>query len=131
MKFPTYTPYKRLEFRTISGMHQKLELCISSGACGVVQSRMGILTGLYHVPQVFHVASSQLSYSHMLDENNDSHLMVVKHQLKLNLFTLPHTKPVAWLYLLLLKHVPLFIYRIGYQAVDGTCTIALPYHIWT
>lgn len=84
MKFPTYTPYKRLEFRTISGMHQKLELCISSGACGVVQSRMGILTGLYHVPQVFHVASSQLFYSHMLDENNGSHLMVVKHQLKLN-----------------------------------------------
>ena len=79
MKFPTYTPYKRLEFRTISDMHQKLELCISSGACGVVQSRMGILTGLYHVPQVFHVASSQLSYSHMLDENNGSHLMVVKH----------------------------------------------------
>ena len=65
-------------------MHQKLELCISSGVCGVVQSRMGILTGLYHVPQVFHVASSQLSYSHMLDENNGSHLMVVKHQLKLN-----------------------------------------------
>ena len=79
MKFPTYTPHKRLEFRTISGMHQKLELCISSGVCGVVQSRMGILTGLYHVPQVFHVASSQLSYSHMLDENNGSHLMVVKH----------------------------------------------------
>ena len=79
MKFPTYTPYKRLEFRTISGMHQKLELCISSVVCGVVQSRMGILTGLYHVPQVFHVASSQLSYSHMLDENKGSHLMVVKH----------------------------------------------------
>lgn len=88
MKFPTYTPYKRLEFRTISGMHQKLELCISSGACGVVQSRMGILTGLYHVPQVFHMASSQLSYSHMLDENNGSHLMVVKHQLKLNFIPL-------------------------------------------
>ena len=84
MKFPIYTPYKRLEFMTISGMHQKLELCISSGACGVVQYRMGILTGLYHVPQVFHMASSQLSYSHMLDENNGSHLMVVKYQLKLN-----------------------------------------------
>ena len=37
--------------------------------CEVVQSRMGVLTGLYHVSQVFHMTSSQLSYSHMLDEN--------------------------------------------------------------
>ena len=72
MKFPTYTPYKRLEFRTISSMHQKLELCISSGVCGVVQSRMGILTGLYHVLQVFHMASSQLPYIQKLKEKNDN-----------------------------------------------------------
>ena len=35
---------------------------------GVVQSRMGILTGLYHVPQVFHMTSSQLTYINTLDE---------------------------------------------------------------
>lgn len=63
-------PYKRLEFRRISDKYQKLEFYISSGAGTVVQSRMGILTGLYHVVQVFHIASSQLSYSYMLDEIN-------------------------------------------------------------
>ena len=74
MKFPTYTPYKRLEFRTISGMHQKLELCISSGVCVSVQSRLVNSTGSYHATQVFHTSSCQLNYIRMLDEINGSHL---------------------------------------------------------
>ena len=65
-------------------VHQKLEFCISSRVCVSVQSRLANLTGSYHATQVFHTSSCQLNYIRMLDENNGSHLMVVKHQLKLN-----------------------------------------------
>ena len=40
----------------------------TSRVCEVVQSRLVNLTGLYHVSQVFHVTSHQLTYSYMLDE---------------------------------------------------------------
>ena len=45
---------------------------------------MGTLTGLYHVSQVFYMTSSQLTYSHMLDEN----LFLYSHYKMYNLFSL-------------------------------------------
>lgn len=49
--------------------YRELEPNSTSRVCGVVLSRLADLTGLYHVPQVFHITSCQLTYSYMPDEN--------------------------------------------------------------